>query len=74
MQVRSKIVSNALRPGCVCEDLRGKDTIEQPKQGWDVGAPHCPKLHSCLKVLWSDGNRCLTNEVDNLVLGLHERQ
>lgn len=71
VQVRSKMISNALGPGCVFKDLRGKDSIEQPKQGWDVGTPHCPKLHRLLKVLWSDGDRGSANEVDNLVLGLH---
>lgn len=74
VQMRSKMISNALRPAGVCKDLRGIDTTEEAKQGWDVGTPHCPKLHSRLKVLWSDGNRCLANEVHNLVLGLHERQ
>lgn len=74
VQMRSKMISNALRPGCVCKNLRSKDTTEEAKQGWNIGTPHCPKLHSCLKVLWSDRNGCLANEVDNLVLGLHERQ
>lgn len=74
VQMRSKMISNALRPAGVCKDLRGIDTTEEAKQGWDVGTPHCPKLHSRLKVLWSDGNWCLANKVHNLVLGLHERQ
>lgn len=68
------MIPDALRPGRVCKDLGGKDPTEQPQQGWDVGAPHGPKLHSCLKVLWGDGNRCAANEVDNLVLGLRGRQ
>lgn len=68
------MISNALRPACVCKDLRGEDTTEEAKQGWDVGTPNCPKLYNCLKVFWSDGNRCLANKVHNLVLRLHERQ
>lgn len=74
MQMRSKMIPNTFRPDCVCKDLRGKDTTEQLEQGRDVGTPHGPKLHSCLKVLRGDGNRCAANEVDNLVLGLRERQ
>lgn len=74
VQMWSEMISNALRPGCICKDLRGIDTSEHPKQGWDVGAPNCSKLHSRLKVLRSDRDWCLANEVDNLILGLHERR
>lgn len=74
VQMRSKMISNALRPAGVCEDLRGIDTTEEAEHGWDVGTPHGPKLHSRLEVLRSDGDRRLANEVHNLVLSLYEGQ